>query len=162
ESLSVRDLEAYDGILACGAARREEHLARGWADRVWTWHEAADTTVFHPMPWVRPTSDLVSIGNGDGGERGADLRELFLGPAEAPGGRPAACGRRHPKEAPAALGGAGTPPGGGRPTPGGPGASARPRVAVHVPRRPNGGKPPGTPALCVFEALACGIPLICS
>ncbi len=29
---------------------RDLYLDRGWAERAWTWHEAADTRVFHPMP----------------------------------------------------------------------------------------------------------------
>jgi spore maturation protein CgeB len=39
---------------------------------------------------------------------------------------------------------------------------ARFQVTVHVPRRPYVAALPGIPTIRVFEALACGIPLICS
>jgi spore maturation protein CgeB len=39
---------------------------------------------------------------------------------------------------------------------------ARHRVTVHVPRRPYVTALPGIPTIRVFEALACGIPLVCS
>jgi spore maturation protein CgeB len=39
---------------------------------------------------------------------------------------------------------------------------ARHRVTVHVPRRPYVRALPGIPTIRVFEALACGIPLVCA
>ena len=39
----------YDGVLAYGNVLRELYLFRGWAERAWTWHEAADTRVFRPL-----------------------------------------------------------------------------------------------------------------
>ena len=39
---------------------------------------------------------------------------------------------------------------------------ARFRVTVHVPRRPYVEALPGIPTIRVFEALACGIPLVCA
>ena len=36
------------------------------------------------------------------------------------------------------------------------------RVTVHVPRRPYTTALPGVPTIRVFEALACGIPLVCA
>jgi spore maturation protein CgeB len=39
---------------------------------------------------------------------------------------------------------------------------ARHRVTVHVPRRPYVRALPGIPTIRPFEALACGIPLVCS
>jgi spore maturation protein CgeB len=44
------DLRHYDGVLAFGAVIRDLYLERGWAERAWTWHEAADTRVFRPTP----------------------------------------------------------------------------------------------------------------
>ena len=35
-------------------------------------------------------------------------------------------------------------------------------VTVHVPRRPYANGLPGIPTIRVFEALACGIPLVCA
>src|SRR5690606_26521038 len=39
---------------------------------------------------------------------------------------------------------------------------ARHRVTVHIPRRPYVESLPGIPTIRVFEALACGIPLVCA
>jgi spore maturation protein CgeB len=43
-----------------------------------------------------------------------------------------------------------------------PDAFARHRVTVHVPRRAYVRRLPGVPTIRVFEALACGIPLVCA
>jgi spore maturation protein CgeB len=43
------DLSEYDGVLAYGEVLRQIYLTRGWTNRAWTWHEAADTRVFHPQ-----------------------------------------------------------------------------------------------------------------
>src|SRR5205823_1501271 len=57
EAMSAYDLSAYDGVLAFGDAVRDQYLARGWASRVWTWHEAADTRVFYPRTRQAPGFD---------------------------------------------------------------------------------------------------------
>jgi spore maturation protein CgeB len=41
-----------------------------------------------------------------------------------------------------------------------PAAYARHRMTVHIPRRPYVEKLPGIPTIRVFEALACGVPLV--
>jgi spore maturation protein CgeB len=43
-----------------------------------------------------------------------------------------------------------------------PEAFAAARMTVHVPRRPYARMLPGIPTIRVFEALACGIPLVCA
>ncbi len=43
-----------------------------------------------------------------------------------------------------------------------PKAFAQARLTVHIPRRPYVKALPGIPTIRIFEALACGIPLICS
>jgi len=43
-----------------------------------------------------------------------------------------------------------------------PEAFARARVTLHIPRSPYVQALPGIPTIRVFEALACGVPLICS
>ena len=40
------ELDAYDGVLAFGATLAEVYRRWGWGDRVFTWHEAADTALF--------------------------------------------------------------------------------------------------------------------
>ncbi len=49
-SMAAYDLRNYDGVLAFGRIIRDLYLAEGWTQRAWTWHEAADVRVFHPLP----------------------------------------------------------------------------------------------------------------
>ena len=65
EAMAAYDLRHYDGVLAFGESVRSLYLANGWARRVWTWHEAADDSVFYPRetPAMGPSYDLVWIGN---------------------------------------------------------------------------------------------------
>jgi spore maturation protein CgeB len=159
-SLAACDLDGHDGVLAFGAAVRERYLKRGWAERVWVWHEAADVTVFKPLPAIPPEGDLVWIGNWGDGERTAELHEFFLEPVRALGLRADAYGVRYPPEAQEALRAAGVRYRGWLPNHRVPGEFARHRFTLHVPRRPYVERLPGIPTIRVFEALACGIPLI--
>src|SRR5687768_3304970 len=63
KAIASCELEGYDGVLAFGEAVRQRYLARGWARRVWTWHEAADTRLFHPLASEERWGDVVWIGN---------------------------------------------------------------------------------------------------
>src|SRR5882724_12477441 len=63
ETMRAYDLAGYDGVLAFGESLRREYLRQGLAARVWTWHEAADTEVFRPLPEVGYDGDLIWIGN---------------------------------------------------------------------------------------------------
>ena len=160
EAIRRFDLEGYDGVLAFGAVLRERYLRAGWARRVWVWHEAADTRLFRPLPDVEPDADLVWIGNWGDGERTAELHEFLLQPVHKLRLRAAVHGVRYPEEALAALGEAGIAYRGWLPNHYVPETFARHRVTVHVPRRPYVEALPGIPTIRVFEALACGIPLV--
>ncbi len=162
ESMSAYDLSGYDGVLAFGGAIRDLYLQRGWAERVWVWHEAADPRVFHPMPEVEKEGDLVWVGNWGDEERTAELHEYLLQPVEALGLRATVYGVRYPEHARKALHAAGITYGGWLPNFRAPDAFARHRATVHVPRRPYVEALPGIPTIRVFEALACGIPLVSS
>ncbi len=159
EALAAFDLSAYDGVLAFGGCLRELYLARGWARRAWTWHEAADTTLFQPR--AEPTEgDLVWIGNWGDGERTAELDEFLIQPVRALGLRARVYGVRYPESARRALAEAGIEYGGWLANFEVPSVFARFRVTVHVPRRPYVEALPGIPTIRPFEALACGIPLV--
>jgi spore maturation protein CgeB len=82
-ALGAIGLEAYDGVLAFGEAVREAYLRHGWARRVWTWHEAADVSIFRPCGEQAPEADLVWVGNWGDDERTAELRTFLLEPAQA-------------------------------------------------------------------------------
>ena len=159
-------LEPYDGVLAYGNVLRDLYLRRGWARRAWTWHEAADTTVFRPLPPDQhppaPEGDVVWIGNWGDEERSAELREFLVEPIVALGLRAEFFGVRYPDPARQLLRAANIRHGGWLPNYRVPEVFSRFEVTVHVPRRPYVAALPGIPTIRPFEALACGIPLVCS
>lgn len=160
--MAAYDLSAFDGVLAFGEAIRRIYLREGWARRAWTWHEAADTRTFRPLEGVAPEGDLVWIGNWGDEERSAELRTFLLEPVAALGLEASVYGVRYPAPARAELERAGVAFRGRLPNHRVPCAFARHRVTVHVPRRPYAEALPGIPTIRPFEALACGIPLVCS
>jgi spore maturation protein CgeB len=137
-------------------------LRNGWADRAWTWHEAADVRVFHPRPKIARTVDLVWIGNWGDDERTAELYEFLVQPVKDLRLNAEVYGVRFPEEAIATLTGAGIRYRGWLPNYRVPEVFATARVTLHIPRRPYVRELPGIPTIRPFEALACGIPLICS
>jgi spore maturation protein CgeB len=160
DSMAAYDLRHYDGVLAFGSAIRDLYQAKGWCARAWTWHEAADPRVFHPRPGVERDGDLVWIGNWGDEERTAELHEFLLQPVKDLGLEARIHGVRYPEHAKAALREAGIAYAGWLPNYEAPQVFARYRVTVHVPRRPYVQALPGIPTIRVFEALACGIPLV--
>ena len=160
EAMRGLALEAYDGILAFGAVLAERWRRWGWGGRVFVWHEAADTTLFRPRPEIIPERDLIWVGNWGDDERSAELHEYLLGPVKALGLTGTVRGVRWPDDALAAAADAGLDHRGWLPNHAVPEAFARHRVTVHVPRRPYVDALPGIPTIRVFEALACGIPLV--
>ncbi|HEU5033490.1 MAG TPA: glycosyltransferase [Mycobacteriales bacterium] len=160
--MSRYDLQHYDGVLAFGGVIRELYLERGWAARAWTWHEAADVRTFHPIDGVARRGDLVWVGNWGDGERTAELHEFLIDPVRRLGLRAHAYGVRYPAAAQESLAAAGIRYGGWRPSHRVAAAFAAHGVTVHVPRRPYVEALPGIPTIRPFEAMACGIPLVCA
>ncbi|MFN2533404.1 MAG: glycosyltransferase [Pyrinomonadaceae bacterium] len=156
------DLKDYDGVLAYGKVIRDLYLREGWAQYAWIWHEAADVRVFHPMPEIERTADLVWIGNWGDDERTNELQEFLISPVKRLQLMSSVFGVRYPAEAKAALAAAGIDYCGWLPNFRVPEVFARFRVTVHIPRRPYATLLPGIPTIRPFEALACGIPLVCS
>jgi spore maturation protein CgeB len=154
------DLDGYDGVLAFGEVLREIYVKRGWARRAFTWHEAADVELYRPMPQVEKQDDIVWIGNWGDDERSAELTEFLIGPAKQLNLSGRVYGVRYPKQALEAIETAGLSYGGWLPNHLAPLAFARARATVHVPRGPYARQLPGIPTIRMFEALACGIPLI--
>jgi spore maturation protein CgeB len=160
DSMAAYDLRHYDGVLAFGSAIRDLYQRQGWCERAWTWHEAADHRVFHPVPGLPREGDLVWVGNWGDEERTAELHEFLLEPVKALGLRARIHGVRYPQHALDALRDAGIAYGNWLPNYEAPQLFARYGVTVHVPRRPYVQALPGIPTIRVFEALACGIPLV--
>jgi len=160
QSMAAYDLRDYDGVLAFGEVIRRRYLAEGWSKNAWTWHEAADPRVFYPYPEIPKMGDLVWVGNWGDDERTQELHEFLLGPVKELGLKATVYGVRYPDEAIRALADAGIQYGGYLSNFDAPAIFAAHRVTVHVPRRPYVNALPGIPTIRVFEALACGIPLV--
>jgi spore maturation protein CgeB len=160
EAIRQFDLDGYDAVLAFGATLAEVYRRWGWGDRVFVWHEAADTRLFHPPAPEQAREGLVWIGNWGDGERGAELEEFLLRPAREAHLGLDIHGVRYPAEARAMLEHHGARFRGWLPNARAPEVFARHLATVHVPRRFYVEMLPGIPTIRVFEALACGIPLV--
>lgn len=154
------DLSRYDGVLAYGRVIRDLYLERGWAARAWTWHEAADVRVFHPVLGRERRGDLVWIGNWGDGERTEELRRFLLRPARALRLSGSVFGVRYPGRARREVATTGLAYHGWVANHRVPLLFAEHAVTVHVPRRPYAERLPGIPTIRPFEALASGIPLV--
>jgi spore maturation protein CgeB len=161
-SMARYDLSTYDGVLAFGRILRDIYLSRKWTRRAWTWHEAADTRLFRPIPDQTYEGDVVWIGNWGDDERTAELRQFLLEPIRQLNLRARFHGVRYPAPAIESLARSGIEYCGYIPNHKAPETFARFRFTVHVPRRAYVQALKGIPTIRVFEALACGIPLICA
>ena len=154
------DLDGYDGVLAFGATLAEVYRRWGWGDRVFVWHEAADTRRFHPPAEEQVRAGLVWIGNWGDGERSEEIVDYLLRPAQDAALPLDIYGVRYPDEAKRMLAKHGAEYHGWLANAAAPGVFARHLATVHVPRRFYTQVLPGIPTIRVFEALACGIPLL--
>ncbi len=159
-SMAKYDLDHYDGVLAFGKVIRDRYVDAGWARRAWTWHEAADARLFRPRLHMGYEGDLVWIGNWGDEERTRELQEYLLDPVAELKLSARVHGVRYPEAGRKALERAGTDYAGWLPNYRVPETFSRFRVTVHIPRRPYREVLPGIPTIRVFEALACGIPLV--
>jgi len=160
EAMRAYDLSGYDGVLAFGEALADVYRSWGWGNRVWTWHEAADLRRFHPPEQETSRTGLVWIGNWGDGERTQELERFLFRPAAEAKLPLDIYGVRYPDAARATLTRYGAAYHGWAPNACAPMIFARHLATVHVPRRYYATILPGIPTIRVFEALACGIPLI--
>ena len=162
KAMQAYDLSAYDGVLAFGETLAEVYRGWGWGDRVFVWHEAADIRHFHPPAEEGERSGLVWIGNWGEGERTKELKEFLFRPARAAGLGLDVYGVRYHETAKATVRRYGGRYHGWLANAQAPEVFARHLATVHVPRRYYTRLLPGIPTIRVFEALACGIPLVCA
>ena len=162
EQIASFGLERFDGILAFGEVLRTLYRERFGLRQVWTLHEAADVSVFHPQPVEERRTDMVWIGNWGDEERSAEIQDFFLKPAARSSGmrRFTIYGVRYPAQGLQALMQAGVQYAGYLPNLQAPCVYGSSGLTVHIPRRQYSSVMPGIPTIRVFEALACGIPLI--
>lgn len=160
EQIRLFGIDRFDGVVAFGETLRRIYQEKFGIQRAWTLHEAADITVFHPEPREKE-SDVVWVGNWGDDERSEEIREFLLAPAsDLRCHRFTVYGVRYPEEGLAALRDAGVRYGGYLPNLDAPAVYASSRLTVHIPRKQYATAMDGIPTIRVFEALACGIPLI--
>ena len=160
DAIRAFDLQGYDGVLAFGETLAQVYRRWGWGGRVHVWHEAADITHFHPPLEPQPRTGAVFIGNWGDDERAHELETFLLAPADAAGLPLSVHGVRYPPAARAALARHHAAYFGWLANAAAPAVFARHALTVHVPRRAYTQLLPGIPTIRVFEALACGIPLL--
>jgi spore maturation protein CgeB len=155
-------LHLVDGVLAFGESIRRIYVDGFGVTQAWTLHEAADVRQFHPLQ-RRKETDIIWIGNWGDDERNAELEEFLIRPAIAlPDLCVVAHGVRYPELALQKLVNANIEYRGYLPNILSPQVYAESVVTVHIPRRQYANGLAGIPTIRVFEALACGIPLVCS
>ena len=160
EAMRRYDLSGYDGVLAFGAALAAVYRGWGWGERAFVWHEAADVALFRPPGQEKCRAGAVWVGNWGDGERTAELEAFLLRPAAEAGLGLDIYGVRYPEAARAMLARHGARYRGWLANHRAPEVFAQHMLTAHVPRRFYASALPGIPTIRVFEALACGIPLV--
>ncbi len=166
EEIAACQMNEFDAVVAFGESLRRVYETRFHVRRSYTLHEAADLSIFQPAAdeaGEDHAPEVIWIGNWGDEERTRELEEYLLEPARRlRGHRFQAYGVRYPAEARRRLKAAGIAYSGYLPNPRVPAAYARARIALHIPRQAYREILPGVPTIRVFEALACGIALLCS
>jgi spore maturation protein CgeB len=154
------NLRHFDGVLAYGDSLANVYRSVYGIANVWTFREAADTTVFYPREGD-VQQDVVWIGNWGDEERTREIREYLVESARRlPELRFAVHGVRYPQEGKREIREAGIDFRGWIANYDVPEAFAKAKMTVHIPRGPYLEQLPGIPTIRPFEALACGIPLL--
>ena len=160
DQIKLLQVPRFDGVIAFGEALRRIYRDHFGITRVWTLHEAADTTIFYPRDAPK-VNDVVWIGNWGDNERSKEIKQFLVYPATHLRDRQFSIyGVRYPREGLEALAQAGIQFCGYLPNLEAPMAYASARLTVHVPRQQYTGAMAGIPTIRVFEALASGIALI--
>ncbi len=162
EPLRLREmgLDAYSAVLAYGPSIAEIYRHATSGPEVLVFHEGADIDLFRPLP-IPKSYDVVFVGNWGDEDRNQATTDFFLEPCRAmPDLSFALFGVRYPPEVLAAIKDVGIDWRGWLPNYLAPEAYAASRITVHIPRKEYVETLRGTPTIRVFEALACGIPLV--
>jgi spore maturation protein CgeB len=155
-------LSKFEGVLAFGEAIRAIYVDGFGVPRAWTFHEAADVDEFKPLHCAKDI-DVLWIGNWGDEERTSELEEFLITPAKAlSGSNFVVHGVRYPQVGLRKLEEAAIDYRGYLPNLECPKVYGRSNLTLHVPRRQYANGLSGIPTIRVFEALACGIPLVCS
>ncbi|HEY0796252.1 MAG TPA: glycosyltransferase [Acidisarcina sp.] len=162
EQMRSFGLHSFDGVVAFGAVLAKIYREGLQIKRVWTLHEAADTSIFKPFVDIPRENGIVWIGNWGEGERATEIGQFLLQPVKAL--RDLALttiyGVRYPIEALDGLREAEARYGGYLPNLDAPRLYASAAMTVHIPRQQYTQAMKGIPTIRVFEALACGVPVV--
>lgn len=155
-------LEFYDGVLASGDILSNVYRAHGWPNSVWNWHAAADDKIFYPRPPndIYPSGDVAWIGNWGNDERARELDTFLFNPVRELALACHVYGVRYPTPVLEQLRQSHITYCGWLPNFRAPEVFANHAVTIHVPRHCYVETLPGIPSIRLFEAMACGIPLI--
>jgi spore maturation protein CgeB len=161
ELIKLLKIVDFDGVIAFGETLRRIYREDFGVARAWTLHEGADTDLFFPLGAVQKTEDVVWIGNWGDDERSAEIHEFLLQPADRmEHSRFSVYGVRYPEDGLEALRRAGVRYHGYLPNLDAPGVYSGAQLTLHIPRQQYTHAMAGIPTIRMFEALACGIPLI--
>ena len=153
-------LDSYSAVLAYGPTIAEIYRSITDGPEVLVFHEGADTDLFRPLARFK-SCDVVFVGNWGDEDRNEATWKFFINPSQRlPDLGFAIFGVRYPPEVLAAIRRAGIGWGGWLPNYLAPEAYAVSKITVHIPRREYVEVLRGTPTIRVFEALACGVPLV--
>ena len=162
EEIGQFRIKDFDGVLAFGEGIRRIYADVFKAKRAWTFHEAADTARFRPLE-AADLGEVNWIGNWGDEERTRELQEFLIQPIAALRlQRAAVYGVRYSQSAKWQLQDSGIAYWGYLPNLEAPRVYARCALTLHIPRRCYANGLSGIPTIRMFEALACGVPLICS
>jgi spore maturation protein CgeB len=158
--IPLMGLDGYSAILAYGPTIADVYRSVVDGPKVVVFHEAADTDLFRPL--ARPkTEDVVFVGNWGDDDRNHTTRQFFIDQALAmPDLTFTLYGVRYPEDVLRDLHAARIRYRGWLPNYLAPEAYAASKVTIHIPRKEYLETLHGTPTIRVFEALACGVPLI--
>jgi spore maturation protein CgeB len=164
EAMHRFDLSNYDAVLAFGDSLAEVYRQIGWGSRVFTFHEAADTGLFSPPleAETNPRAGIVWVGNWGDDERSREISDYLLQPARRCQLSLDVYGVRYPASVLRLLQRYDVRYRGWIANCDVPALFAKHQMTLHIPRRPYRGALHGIPTIRVFEALACGIPLLCA
>ena len=161
QQIRLFGIDRFDAVLTFGESLRTIYRDHFGITNVWTLHEAADTSVFRPNRQAEKTTDIIWIGNWGDNERATEICEFLVRPAaELRALKFTIHGVRYPADALSLLQHSGVHYAGYLPNLCGPAAYAAAKLTLHIPRQQYVGAMVGIPTIRVFEALACGIPLI--
>lgn len=155
-------LQDFDGVLAFGEALRRIYMQAFNVQRAWTFHEAADTARFVPT-FNSASAEINWIGNWGDEERTRELNEFLMEPLSNLQTKQAAVyGVRYSHQAKAQLHSAGIEYRGYVPNLSAPNVYSQCALTLHIPRRFYSNGLGGIPTIRLFEAFACGVPVVCS